>query len=481
MKKPNEKRISVQEKRIAQIIEWSKANILVILFNLPSFSQSIKAALNFKHYITLDELSQLYCSMTEEMRFELRPTLKQIAENFDGWLALFKANQFNRKIKPLALGELFVSAETFGHRQILVGLDIEKDQKLKLIEIMRGEAKSFAEIIIVLRHEFDSRLYKSALHLGDSQEKLFVLNGLDISNHRRAYLYKKILGENVSTDKLIMMYKKIGSKSKMRKTILDIIGSRLEPFTFWLRIYQQERHYSQLKHASWSQLERADISPENLVNTCNNYRDKRFEMMAAKKLENISMDHQSWEKIYGSTTTCAPLIRKVIINKQRLAIKTDDTYQDSQKFIYLRAAHIKAGYNYPALADQILSDMIDLIPQKREIPYGSYVSGNDQERSSRLNSINALLEKSKTLRSFTKLFKILAPKISDHEEWIDLSIKFKNQPKKQKRIIEEYKKFFLQDFYSHTHKSPSGKDFRNREIQKRWEHQLPKLGLKIAA
>ncbi|MFA6194121.1 MAG: hypothetical protein WC719_00045 [Patescibacteria group bacterium] len=491
---------SGHDRKIAKFLA-SKIESFIVLLGIPTFSQNIMAVLGTRQYITLAELSQLYCRLPKERYDELKPVFSQIASDFIGWLNFFKAYRFNKAIRPLAVGVMITFAKTFEEKQMMLEY-LEEKEKRPVLETMKIVAKAWPEIITVLNQEFDAKLYKLALRLAkNDKEKLLAMTRLtSISNHRRAYLYRCLLQikDSFSSEELLSMYRRLNSKSLMRPRIIAILEKQKSPFSFWFKIYQVELHNSRLKNLGWNKLRDAEISPEILVKTCNNCRDKKFIILAAAKLERAKLSFRDWERLYDETTLNAPEIRKVILNKQRLAISLDNS-QESMKISAL--LYIKSIHYYPTVAENIMIDMVNLLSDchnpiglrltakefpaqhldpltvwplknKRQDPLGLQVA--IKERQARLDSIRNLIIKSDA-PAFKRLLALLAPKIKDHEEWINFSIQCKDQPRLQKLIIEEYKKYFIQDFCRHS-SSPSVKttsiDLRNREIKKIWETRL---------
>lgn len=492
---------SGQDRKIAKFLA-SKIECLIVLLDLPTLSQQIATVFGNKQYITLAELSQLYCQLPKERFDDLKPVLSQIASDFIGWLNFFKTNRFNKAIRPFAVGVLISFAKTFEERRLMIEY-LEEKEKSPVLETMKIDAKTWPEIMAILNQEFDAQLYRLALRLAkDNKEKLLAMTRLtNISNHRLAYLYRRLLQikDSFSSEELLSMYRRLNHKSIMRLRVIAILEKQKNPFSFWLRICQVELNNSRLKNLGWTKLEEAEISPEILVKTCNNYSDKKFLNLATAKLQKMELSRQHWERLYDETTLSAPAIRSIILDKQRLAISLDRS-QESMKISAL--LYIKSIHYYPAIAENIIIDMINLLPDrhnptglrlaaeelpahlpgplkawllknKRQDPLG--LQAAIKERSARFNTIKSLIIKSDA-PAFKKVLALLAPKIKDHEEWIDLSRQSKPYPHLQRLIIEEYKHFFIQEFRHKYLLSPSAKttptDLRNREIRKIWETKL---------
>ncbi len=497
---------SGQDRKIAKFLA-SKIECLIVLLGIPTFSQKITTVFGNRQYITLAELSQLYCRLPKERLDELKPVLSQIASDFMGWLNFFKTYRFNKAIRPLAVGVMITFAKTFEERRLMLEYLEEKERSL-VLETMKIDAKDWPEVIVILNQEFDAKLYKMALRLArHDKEKLLAMTRLtNISNQRRAYLYRRLLemDDSLTSEEFLSMYRCLNHKSIMRPRIIAILEKQKNPFSFWFRIYQVELHNSRLKNLGWNKLKDVEVSPEILVKTCNNCRDKKFMGLAAAKLREMKLSQEHWEKLYDATTLNAPQIRETILDKQRLAISLDAS-QESMKISAL--LYIKSIHYYPIIAENIMIGMINSLPErhnptglrfaaaelpaqhpnlpkawplkdKRQDPLG--LQAALKERSARLNMIRSLIIKSDT-HSFKKIMLVLAPKISDHEEWINLSKQSKPYPHLQRLIIEEYRKFFIQDFRYRHMSSPSAKttptDLRNREIRKIWEIKLKEVKL----
>lgn len=492
---------SGQDRKIAKFLA-SKIECLIVLLGIPTFAQKITTVIGSRQYITLAELSQLYCRLPQERFDELKPVLSQIASDFIGWFNFFKSYRFNKAVRPLAVGVLILFAKTFEEKQLILEY-LEEKEKRPVLEAMKIDAKTWPEIMAVLNQEFDAKLYKLALRLArNDKEKLLAMTRLtNISNHRRAYLYRCLLEmeDSLTSEEFLSMYRRLNHKSIMRPRIIEILEKQKNPFSFWLRIYQIELHNSRLKNLGWNKLRDADISPEMLVKTCNNYSDKKFLRLAAARLQRMELPQQHWERLYDETTLSAPKIRETILDKQRLAISLDNS-QESMKISAL--LYVKNIHHHPVVAENIMIDMINLLsdrhnptglrfaatelPAQRPSPLTAWTLKDKRqdplglqaaikERSARLNTIKSLIIKSDA-HSFKRVLMLLAPKIKDHEEWIDLTRQFKPYPHLQRLILEEYRKFFIQDFrYKHA-SSPSVKttptDLRNREIRKIWKTNL---------
>ncbi len=499
-------RIPGQDRKIAEFLA-SGIGCLIVLFKAPTLLQNALAALGRKKYITLAELSQLYFSLPKERLTELRSVLNQIAGDFNGWLRFFITNRSNKEIRPMIVSELIAAAQTFGEKETIIKY-LDENEKKQILEAMKKETGTWSEIMAILSQDFDAKLYKRALSLAkNDKEKLLALTRLNnISNHRRAYLYRCLLEmkDSLSSEELLSLYRRSSRKSIMRSRILAILGQRENIFSFWLRIYQTEFHNTKLKNLSLEKITAADIEPEILVKTCNDYGDKKFIGLAAAKLEKTELPSLRWERLYDETTLNAPEIREIILNKLRLAIPPDNS-QESRKISSI--LYIKSIHYYPAIAENIMIDLINRLPElhnptglclaavelpaqppsplrvwplenKRQDPLG--LQAANQERLALLNTIKSLIIKSDA-PSLKRLLALLAPKIKDHEEWIDLSKQSKPYPHLQRLIIEEYRKFFIQDFRQVCLSSPSAKtapaDLRNREIRKIWETKLKEVKL----
>jgi hypothetical protein len=461
MKNSEKSLITGQSQKFAAILA-NIANIFVLLSN-QTFAQNLFSVLNIKQYITLAELSQLYCETPQEHRFGLRPLLNQIATDFNGWLEFFKTNHFNKEIKKMAIGELTISASATKQKQILLELDIDSNQKNEILKTMKLEAQEWTEFLAILRQEFDAQIYQKALDLakGDKDKLLALLWEKNINNYRRARLCRSLLeiAETLTSEKLLAIYRRLDRKSRMRAKILAVLEQRTESFNFWLNIFQSEHSYSRVKHLSWKKLQETETTPENLVYTCSNYSDKRFIALAAEKLKIITTDPQRWDKVYELTTPSVSEIRKIILKKKLEAIST---HPNPLRFNTLRAVFIDSFHYYPAIAERALTDIISPLPciHSNELRTGP-------ERSAQLSFVKSSLLKS-SQRSLKKLLPLLAPKITD-EEWFNLLEQYQDSPAIRKIIIKEYKKFFIQDF---CRKFPSKKstppDLRNPELKKIW-------------
>jgi hypothetical protein len=465
MKNLKENRVSGQDQKFGEILA-NIVNIVVLLSKL-NFTQNICSILNIKQYITLAELSQLYCGVFKERREELRPLLDQIATDFAGWLEFFNKKHFDcsfKEISPMVINELILSARTFAQKQKLYNLNLEK--RSQILDSMKIDARNWDELLFLLTQgEFDKKIYKKALHLaGKDKEKLLSLLGLrSINNYRRAHLCCCLLKIKhlLSSQNLITIYRRLDEKSKMRLRVAAILKSRKEDFTFWLAIYQSEHGFTWLKEISLRKMVRIKITPEKIIHTGNdNCEDKSLVGLMAKKLEKIDINPLYLDNLYKMTTHYAPEIREIILEKKRLAISLDDNLQDPLRFTALRDLFAKSSYN-PEVSEKILMDIIT-----------SSLTPGAAMRSIKLNFIKSSLNKTNT-RSLKKLISLLAPKIKSHDEWIDLSIHCKNFTLLYKLIIKEYKKFFIKDFLSQSPSPGTNRsDFRNREIKKIWDLKL---------
>lgn len=443
----------------------------LVLSGIPTFIQNLGAFLNIIQYITLAELSQLYCETFKERREELRPLLNQIAIDFNSWLEFFNRNRFKysfKAIRPMIISEMILSAKTFGQKQKLYNLNLE--ERNRILDSMETDAQNWDELLFLLtalaeQGKFNKKAYKKALRLaGKNKERLLSLLGLrTLNNYRRAYLCRRLLETKnikkaLSGQNLVTIYRRLDKKSKIRPRVLAALKKQKENFNFWLFIYQSEQHETELKEVSLKKIAKIEISPEKIIHTGNdNCTDGALVSLMAKKLEKIEINPIYWENLYNLTTPNAPEIREIILEKKRLAISLDDKRQDPpvETFTALRDLYVRSNYN-PKISEKILVDIININPEQ------------SSQRFVWLNFIkNSLNKLTMDQRSLKKMIFYLAKKIKTHEEWIDLSIHCKISPILHKLIIKEYKQFFIRDFLSQS-PSPGIINFRNREIKRVW-------------
>lgn len=458
MKTLSMSRIPATEQRIAQLLA-SKLSCLYVLFaTVPTIVQGIGNALNIRRYITLPELGELYRRMADECREELRPLLDQIATDFNGWLIFFKTYRFrlHGPEKAMVVEELIASAKAFAQKMILFSLDdIGDENKDRIMIAMKKEATGWEEISFLLNQEFNAALFHRALKLarGDKDRLLFLSRLKGISRHRLAYIYHCLLEDKnkLTYEDLYSMYKRLDRRSTIRPAILAIMDERPIPFPFWIRVYQIEcREYEddsiiakqlgkkEIIRLSWNKISAIEITPEMLVNTCNNYRDERFNAMMAGRLQKMEFkDPLRWETLYELSAPSAPEIRGVILDKQ-LTIILNSSREElpvPQKMDCLRELFIKS-INYPRLAKKSLGGMISLLPQR----HGSL----SPEETAIFGAIKNLLGRIKNNNSFRKLLRALAPKL-DKEQWVDLFIQFRHSPVLRNHVFKEYKRSLIKD------------------------------------
>jgi len=434
MKNTNNQQGIRQERRLALLASLNIRRLIVIM-GAPTVWQRM----NNGKYITLLELSRLHLYMPQERHNELDALLPQIAANFQGWKEFFQAHRINKDLRPLAIRGLNFYAQQFSQKQELLSI-LEGQPKKNLIEKMKLEAESFNELMDILHQEFDVNIYRKALYIarGD-KDKLLAMINLNISNQRRAYLYRCLLSikDSLTTSELLLMYRHIKKTSVIAPRLLRLMSKRNESFHFWFTVYKSEYYDSPLKHFSFNRLEKSDINLEDLVNTCNSYSDPALQKLTARKLRRAELDAQKCEKIYELTSTLIPNVRMVILNKQRQATITADQ-SNNKKFYSLRSLYIKSNRRFPA--NKTFLDMINLLPSEKTAPAESC---HNTERSAQIKAIVNILITNKDRRLLKQALSDLASKINGHDEWMQLYFRCKPNHGLQKLIMDEYERLFL--------------------------------------
>jgi len=445
---------------------------VIVLLGQSTIIQDIFAFLRIKRYMSLDELGQLYCETAEEKRLTLRSLLDQVAIDFRGWLEFFRSSRPVGAVRTMVVDELVRLAKSFSERQmLLINFNLEKTEKMKILEAVKQDAKGWSELIFVLRFGFDRAVYNTSVDLArGNKDMLMTLWRLDgVDNYRRAYLCQQLLKiEDLSGRELLEIYQRLDKRSRLRRRVLSALENCLEPFSFWMNVFQKE--CNNLKNISLNKLSNMEVDLESMIYCCNHCRDKRLISMVAMKLEKEELPSHYWGSLYESTASFIPEIQNVILEKQRIAVAADENMKDSYRLICLRSLFMKSIRNQ-ALSERIMADIISFLPNVDRFapPVDCHA------RRAQLSFIANVFQKSDA-RFLKKMMRLLAPKITDHEEWIHFSIQFRSCSRLQKIVIEGYKRFFIKDFCSNSPLiKTTNTDLRNRRVCRAWKPVLNRI------